>query len=450
LFELSPIAKVFLMGNVTSLFLVTAGLMVGCGDDTSVTGGSPAGGNNTGGENTGAGNTGGTNPGGGDVGGNGAGNVGGEGPGGFGPGYSCDDPSGALPALTLTEVADLSQVIQIKSPPGAPDKLFLVRQNGEIHILESGAVLPTMFIDVGDIIQAGGEEGLLGLAFHPDYATNGRFFLHYSADGGGASTVTEFAVSADPNVAIATPGQLVIQHPTAQGNHNGGAVEFGNDGFLYISMGDGGAQGDPGCDAMNPANLLGKIMRVDVDGTAVADGYPAAAGNPGGTKFFHTGFRNPWRMSFDSCSGDLYIGDVGQGQYEEIDVVTEAAGAQNCGWPVREGMHDYGGYDGSCINPPLAPLEPIAEYTHDGGACSVTGGYVYRGSTMPGLRGHYFFADYCTGEISLFRQTGGALVGAVADAGINGGNVSAFGQDGNGEVYVADHSGTVYKIEEAL
>jgi glucose/arabinose dehydrogenase len=437
------------MRKVTSLFLVTAGLLgFGCGDDTA-TGGSAPGGGNTGGENTGAGSTGGNDTGG--SGGEGAGtsggnNPGGGGPGGMGPGFSCDDPTGEPPALALTEVADLSQVIQIKSPPGAPDKLFLVRQNGTIRIYENDALVETPFIDVSDLIQAGGEEGLLGLAFHPDYAANGRFFLHYSADGGGASTVQEFAVSADPNVADPAPVQLVIQHPTAQGNHNGGAVEFGNDGFLYISMGDGGAQGDPGCDAQNPANLLGKIMRIDVDGTANADGYPAAAGNPGGNKFYHIGFRNPWRMSFDSCTGDLYIGDVGQGEYEEIDVITQAAGAGNCGWPIREGMHDYGGYDGSCVNEPAAPLEPIAEYNHGGGKCSVTGGYVYRGSEMPGLRGWYFYSDYCTGETWMVRASDGVVVDAVQDAGITPGNVSAFGQDGNGEVYVSDIGGTVYKI----
>jgi len=346
-------------------------------------------------------------------------------------------------------------VVQIKSAPGAPDRLFIVSQDGQIYIFEDGALRDTPFLDVGGVIRGGtgSEEGLLGLAFHPDYPSNGRFFIHYSsADDSGASTVMEYQVSDDPLVASAEPVQLVLQHETDQLNHNGGAVEFGNDGYLYVSLGDGGAQCDPGCDAMNPDRLLGKISRVDVDAAPAADGYPAAPGNPNGAKWYHDGLRNPWRMSFDACTGDLYIGDVGQDTYEEVDVATAAAGPLNFGWPIREGMHDQApssceGYDGSCIDPPATLVDPIAEYSHGEGV-SVTGGYVYRGSQMPGLRGFYFYGDYQTGFVRILRAEGGALVEGPTDTDVSVDGLTSFGQNGNGEVFAGSADGSVYQIVE--
>ncbi|MEJ7729814.1 MAG: PQQ-dependent sugar dehydrogenase [Polyangiaceae bacterium] len=432
--------------------------LAGCGSDeqdgtagaASSTAGSGGSGNASAGGSTssgGSGAVGGT----GAVGGGGAGNGGG-GAGG-GSAFDCDPPEGSAPPLKLTPVVEsgLQGAVFVTVAPGDNSHLYVVEQAGRVRIIENGAVLDPPFLDVAGMIQSGGEEGLLGLAFHPGYAENGRFFVHYSASQGGDSTVMEFKRSADPLVADAAPVQLVLQHPTAQSNHNGGAIELGPDGFLYIALGDGGAQGDPGCDAMNTANLFGKITRVDVDGAADANGYPAAPGNPDGAKYYHIGLRNPWRLSFDACTDDLYIGDVGQNAWEEIDVVPPAAGAQNFGWPVREALHAYGGYDGSC------PVEsgftdPVAEYPHTQQRQfqSVSGGYVYRGSAIPGLRGTYFYADYVTGEIYSFVLAGGAATNPqVLTADLEAGfHVSSFGQDHQGELYVVDYtSDRILKIE---
>lgn len=415
---------------------VMAGLLVAaCGDDTSSGGGA------TGGAGTGAGNAGGA----------GAGNTGGSGGGvgAMGPGFSCDASTGTPPALKLTELTSgLDFPVQAKSAPGQPDRLYIVEQSGRVQIFENGALLPTPFLDVSDSIAFNGELGLLGIAFHPDYAQNGRFFIHASEAGSLDSVVTEYKRSdANPDVADTAPVGEVLRHYTDQENHNGGAVEFGGDGFLYISLGDGGAQGDPGCDAQNTSNLLGKISRIDVD----AAGYPAAPGNPDGAKYFHIGMRNPWRISFDACTSDLYIGDVGQNEWEEIDVAPASAGPQNFGWPMHEGLHDY---PGDCANPPANPVDPIAEYAHfattatcGNGAGSVSGGYVYRGSAIPSLRGTYFYGDFCTGTIWSLKYQNGAVVSPAADAGINQPTLSAFGQDGNGEVYALSLGGSLSKIE---
>lgn len=431
------------MRNTVLCLLLTLGI-TGCGDDTG-SGGSGA--SAAGGDGQGAGSTGG-------------GPVGGGGSGGgpiVGPGFSCDPATGSPPTVDITQVTSVpGTVVQIKSAPGAPDRLFIVSQDGQIYIFEDGALKETPFLDVSDIIRggSGSEEGLLGLAFHPDYATNGRFFIHYSSNAdSGASTIMEYAVSDDPLVASNQPVQLVLQHETDQLNHNGGAVEFGNDGLLYISMGDGGEQCDPGCDAMNPDRLLGKISRVDVDATPTDTGYPAASGNPNGAKWYHDGLRNPWRISFDACTGDLYIGDVGQDTYEEVDVATTAAGPLNFGWPIREGMHDQepsscAGYDGSCIDPPATFVDPIAEYSHAEGV-SVTGGYVYRGSQIPDLRGWYFYGDYETGFVRILRAEGGALVEGPNDTDAVVDGLTSFGQNGNGEIFVGAEDGSVYQIIEA-
>ena len=254
----------------------------------------------------------------------------------------------------------------------------------------------------------------------------------------------EYARSAsDPNLADPTPVQLVVQVPTDQGNNNGGALAFGSDGFLYISLGDGGAAHDPGCDAQSAQGLLGKILRLDVGLPPTASGYPAAAGNPTGAKHYHLGLRNPWRISFDPCSSDLYIGDAGQSAWEEVDVAPRTSGALNFGWPMREGMHDHA-HD--CVAPPSNLAEPIAEFAASNGACAMIGGHVYRGSAIPALRGMYFDGDYCSGSIYTLRYRNGTLVTSPTKRSINGGLISAFGQDGNGETYVVAHTGEVHRI----
>jgi glucose/arabinose dehydrogenase len=430
-------ATVHLMGRTSfSTTLAVLGLLAGpglaaCGDDT---GAGASGASGTGGS-AGAGGPG------------GGGNGGATGGGGDGAtDYSCEAPTGEPPALTLTQVAEVSSPVQAKSPPGSPELLFIAERGGVVHILEASGLRPQPFLDLSDIVlNDGGEQGLLGLAFHPDYTTNGRFFVHYSDANGGDSVVAEYARGADAFTANPTPVREVLRHYTDESNHNGGAVEFGPDGFLYISLGDGGAQGDPGCDALDPSNLLGKIVRLDVDASPAADGYPAAAGNPGGLKQYHVGMRNPWRITFDPCTGTLYVGDVGQNTTEEISVADASAGALNFGWPIKEGTADHGGYD-----PSGALVPPIAEYPHENAPLcngSVTGGYVYRGFNIPGLRGWYLYGDFCSGKIFRLRYESGSLTAQPVDAGIDLLALSAFGQDGFGEMYALELDGRVFRID---
>ncbi|MFO0618153.1 MAG: PQQ-dependent sugar dehydrogenase [Polyangiaceae bacterium] len=368
--------------------------------------------------------------------------------------FDCTDASGQVAGLKLTEVTtDVDTPVQAISAPDDPDRLYVVEKHGRIVILENGAVSQTPFLDIVSKVADNGEEGFLGLAFHKDYATNGRFYVHYSAKNNGDNVVEEYHRSdANHDVADPNPVKLVIRHTTAQSNHNGGAVEFGPDGFLYVSMGDGGAQGDPQCDAQlsmggdaggEPENLLGKISRFDIEAACDAQtGCPAAPGNPGGRKAYHVGFRNPWRMSFDACGAhDLFVGDVGQNTYEEVDQLPLGTAA-NCGWPYREATHDYGA-PGTCPAKPAGLVEPVAEYAH-GTRCSISGGYVYRSSAIPGLRGAYVYGDYCSGEV-FYKAPGGAPVTTTLNPGTN--RLGAFGQDGRGNVYVLDLSGRVLRID---
>jgi glucose/arabinose dehydrogenase len=452
--------------------VLTFGILA-CGDSGSTGGSGGTGATGAGGDGagptsggggsgaTGAGASGATGGGGSGAGATGGGGDGAGGIGAQGPGFTCDAAVGDAPELTFTEVVTgLSQPVLVRSPPGRPETLFIVEQGGRIKIFENGQVLATPFLNVADVIQAGGEEGLLGLAFHPEYATNGRFFIHYSNDGNGDSTIMEYKRSeADPNVADTTPVQLVLQIPTEQPNHNGGSIEFGNDGFLYIAFGDGGGSNDTDCDSQTLGdNLLGKIVRLDVNAAPDASGYPAAAGNPEGAKYFHIGLRNPWRMAFDACTGDLYIGDVGQGEREEIDVATPGAGALNFGWPLREGTFPFDNdpdpnEDTTCTNQPNNLVDPVTDYDSNNGNCSVTGGTLYRGTQIPGLRGAYFYGDYCSGQIFSLRAVNGALVGQPQFV-FQLSSISSFGNDGNGNVYVvllqvANEGGKVFRIDAA-
>ena len=366
--------------------------------------------------------------------------------------FDCTPTDGSSATLKRTTLVDsgIAHAIFVTSAPDDLDRLYIVTQDGKVFIYENGALLPTPFIDVSSLVDYDtAEQGLLGLAFHPDYANNGRFFLHFSNDAeSDDSTVAEFHRSADPHVAEPDVKQVVFQIPTQYGNHNGGMLSFGADGYLYINIGDGGAGGDPECDAekTDVDNLLGKISRVDVNGTPDADGYPAAPGNPNGSKYYHIGLRNPWRSSFDPCTHDLYIGDVGQGMYEEIDHVAEADGPLNFGWPFREGTHDFDHAD-TCPPNPGGLTEPVYDYTHNDG-CAVVGGYVYRSSAIPALRGTYFFSDNCSSTIWKGVPNGNGTLDVTTDDDLSvGGNVSSFGQDGRGNVYIVSLTGKVDKIE---
>jgi glucose/arabinose dehydrogenase len=327
------------------------------------------------------------------------------------------------------------------------DRLFIVEQGGRISIFQNGQLLKEPFLNISSLVSRGGnEQGLLGLAFHPKYAQNGEFFIDYT-DVKGDTMVARYHVLKDnPNVADPNSAKPVIQIDQPYANHNGGDVVFGPDGYLYIGMGDGGSAGDPQGNGQNPKALLGKILRLDVDN---GDPYAAPKDNPSvanpelAPEVWAMGLRNPWRFSFDRKTGDLYIADVGQNQWEEVDFQpADSKGGENYGWNIMEGTHNYSG-----ATIPEGLVMPFAEYSHAEGGCSITGGYVYRGKALPDLNGIYFFADYCSGKIwssyrddtgkwqtNLFMQTNYVI--------------SSFGEDAAGELYLLDHgNGAVYRLE---
>ncbi|HYT32045.1 MAG TPA: PQQ-dependent sugar dehydrogenase, partial [Thermoanaerobaculia bacterium] len=292
-------------------------------------------------------------------------------------------------------------------------RLFLTIQTGRILIWDGTSFLTTPFLDISSLISCCTERGLLSAAFHPHYATNGFFFVYYTRTAGNVTVARYTVSSGNPNLANPASGVvlLTIPHPT-NANHNGGQLQFGPDGFLYIGTGDGGSANDPPCNAQRDDVLLGKLLRVDVDqnvGSSPFYGIPPSnpflgAGLPL-DEIWAKGLRNPWRFSFDRMTGDLYIGDVGQDEREEIDVQPRAsAGGENYGWKIMEGTRCGDGGSSGCpagvpaCHSPVFQL-PIFEYDHSSGDCSVTGGYVYRGSAFPNLSGVYFYGDYCTGKL---------------------------------------------------
>lgn len=319
--------------------------------------------------------------------------------------------------------------------PDGSGRLFVIEKVGRIRIIESNELLETPFLDISDRVgSSGNEQGLLGLAFHPQYSDNGRFFVNYT-DLNGDTVIARFQVAADPNAADpASEVQLLAVDQPYQ-NHNGGVLTFGPDGYLYAGLGDGGSQGDPNENAENPGVLLGKILRLDVDS---ADPYTVPADNPFGSEVWAYGLRNPWRLSFDQATGDLYIGDVGGNQWEEIDFLPAGSqGGANFGWDHREGAHDFEG------GGPAGMIEPVAEYSHPEGGCSVTGGYVYRGS-MPEWNGIYLYGDYCTGMIwGLLNTDGGWQTRLLFDLDIT---ITSFGRAESGEIYLLSDNGGVFRL----
>ena len=318
--------------------------------------------------------------------------------------------------------------------------MFVVEQPGRIQVLAVGATAPSLFLDITSKVLAGGERGLLGLAFHPQYATNSRFFVNYTRQTDGATVIAEYHASADPTVTAASEIiLLVIAQPYA--NHNGGMIEFGPDGFLYIGMGDGGSANDPQNHAQNIDDLLGKILRIDVDNPAGGLPYSSPPGNPyvgktGRDEIFAVGVRNPFRFSFDrGGTRQLYVGDVGQSALEEVDIVTVGG---NYGWRVYEGNQCTNLDPLLCI--PANFVAPILQYDHSGGRCSIIGGYVYRGAAAALPAGTYVFGDFCTGEI--FSRAGSAP-NLLLDTSLN---ISSFGEDEAGEIYVVGLGGTLHRI----
>jgi glucose/arabinose dehydrogenase len=362
--------------------------------------------------------------------------------------------------------------------PGDASRLFVVEQRGRILILDLGTntVLGTPFLDIDSrVTNTGNERGLLGLAFHPNYASNGLFYVNYSRTSDGDTIVAEYEVTANPDVADFNSERILLTINQPQTNHNGGWVGFSPlDGYLYIAMGDGGNFCDTGSGHTAgignsqdiTANLLGKMLRIDPTGGVP---YAVPSDNPfvgidGDDEIWAYGLRNPWRSSFDSATGDLYIGDVGQDLREEVDYQNAASvGGENYGWRCREGNAcSTAGASGcpattGCTCPAAQPslTAPIHDYTHTGnpGVCTVIGGYVYRGGTFPQLGGRYFFADFCSGDIWSFRVIDGVKTGfrsfesdfSPSIDGFNIGSIQSFGEDANGELYIVTSS-AVFKV----
>ncbi|MCP3920522.1 MAG: PQQ-dependent sugar dehydrogenase [bacterium] len=367
-------------------------------------------------------------------------------------GLTALSPLAASQNLTTERIAvGLSSPLYCTSPAGDFNRLFVCEQStARIRIIDlnTNTTLAAPFLDLGPVASGGGERGLLGLAFHPDYMTNGRFFASYT-DNGGTSRVVEFNASPPTsNTATATPVATIFSLSQPFSNHNGGCIQFGpNDGMLYIGMGDGGSGGDPGNRAQNLSTNLGKMIRLDVD--IAAPHIPP--GNPFGDAIWAYGVRNPWRFSFDRANGDMYIADVGQNAIEEVSFQPAAStGGENYGWRCYEGNNPYN--TGGC-DPMNTMTFPIHTYTHSQG-CSITGGYVYRGSALPSLQGTYFFSDYCTSRLWTFRYDGATLTDFMdrtaeldpPNANIN--SVSSFGEDASGELYIVDSGGEIFKIVE--
>lgn len=328
-------------------------------------------------------------------------------------------------------------------------RLFIEDQEGRIWVMIDGQLQAEPFLDVRSLISRdANERGLLGLAFHPQYVENGFFFINYT-DRSGNTVVARYTVSADsPSVADADSALTLLNIRQPYPNHNGGYLGFGPDGYLYIGMGDGGSAGDPDYNGQTPSTLLGKILRIDVDNPAGDKAYGIPTDNPYtinpllAPEVWAWGLRNPWRMSFDRETGDLYFGDVGQNQWEEVNFQpADSPGGENYGWNIMEGSYRY---SGEPVKDGLVP--PFAEYSHAEGGCSVTGGYVYRGEMLTDLTGVYLFADYCSGLVwSSYRDAADIWqTNLFLDTGMT---VSSFGEDEAGELYVIDHSGSIYRLE---
>lgn len=321
--------------------------------------------------------------------------------------------------------------------PDGSGRLFVIEKVGRIRVIENGSLIETPFLNIRDYVNSSSNEmGLLGLVFHPNYTQNGYFFVNYTGSGGD-TFISRFQVSDDPNIANPSSEVNLLRVNQPFANHNGGTLQFGPDGYLYAGLGDGGSAGDPFGNGQKTDVLLGKILRLDVD---TAQPYAIPASNPFGNEIWAYGLRNPWRISFDKLTGDLYIGDVGQNTYEEIDYLPAGSpGGTNFGWDYLEGRHDYEG------NPPAGLTGPVAEYSHAEGGCSVTGGYVYRGS-MTEWNGVYLYGDYCTGYVWGLIKSGDVWqVQLLFDTDVN---ITSFGQDDAGEIYLLGDNGGVYKLTQ--
>ena len=341
----------------------------------------------------------------------------------------------------------LQDALYVTAAPGQPGRLYVVQQRGTVRIIDHGRMLPKPFLDVSGLTASGGERGLLGLAFHPDYASNGRLYVDYTNTAGDTRVVEYTRATRDRVDPGSARTLLGIAQPFS--NHNGGDVAFGPDSMLYIATGDGGSGGDPQGNGQNTGSLLGKLLRIDVDGRSRGLEYGIPSDNPfasggGRPEVYSYGLRNPWRFSFDRTRGDLWIGDVGQGNVEEVDYRAKGRGrGANFGWNAFEGRSSF---KGAGAVRGAKPVPPVAQYTHASG-CSITGGYVYRGGQVPGLKGRYVYADFCSGRVWSLRAgpKPGGLREETGRLGQKLSNVTSFGEGLGGELYVLAN-GTLYRF----
>jgi glucose/arabinose dehydrogenase len=355
-------------------------------------------------------------------------------------------------ATVQVVVSGLSGALYVTAPPGDTGRLFVVQQGGRIRVIQNGTLLTAPFLDISGLVSTGGEQGLLSIAFHPSYGQNGFFYVDYT-DLIGDTRVVRYQVSSDSNVADATSGDTILAVDQPFANHNGGLLKFGPDGMLFVGLGDGGAAGDPFNHGQDSTTLLGSILRLDVNGVppyAIPADNPFAGHPSARPEIWAYGLRNPWRFSFDWITNELYIADVGQGVREEVNVrALSLGGGENYGWRIMEGT--------LCFNPPTGCNQtglvlPVYEYDHGPtGGCSITGGYIYRGTRVPDLVGRYFFADYCNGWVRSFRYTNGVVSDVrdhTPDFGTVG-NITSFGEDARRDLYIVTQGGTVYRIVAA-
>ncbi len=352
------------------------------------------------------------------------------------------------PSISLDPFVSVSDQITYLTHAGdGSGRIFLVEKEGRVRIIEQGRVHDDPFLDISDVVESrSSEQGLLSIAFDPDYENNGGFYVNYTSRAGdGDTAIARYQVSDDPNVADAASGQVILTIDQPAANHNGGQIQFGPDGYLYIGTGDGGSANDPWDNAENLGVLLGKMLRIAVQGQetyAIPHDNPFIERNDVRAEIWAYGLRNPWRFSFDRATSDLYIADVGQNKWEEVDFQSaQSVGGEHYGWDTTEGTHCFEPVDGCDAT---AITMPVAEYNHDQG-CSITGGYIYRGDIYPQLAGMYFYADYCTGTIWALRQENdGSWQNAVVfDSGLN---VASFGEDEAGELYILGLNGTVFRL----
>jgi glucose/arabinose dehydrogenase len=356
----------------------------------------------------------------------------------------------AIPDISLVLTAGgFSQPLGIAHAGDGSGRLFIVEQGGMVRIIRNGTVVATPFLNVSSLLKSiAGEQGLLGIAFPRGYGPGKNYlYTNYTGTQGvGDTVIARFQTTIDPDVADPASGQTLLTVVQPFANHNGGQLAFGPDGYLYIGMGDGGSGGDPFNNARNPLSLLGKLLRIDVQSQPI--GYLIPSTNPfaGNASYrpeiWALGLRNPWRFSFDRGTGDLFIADVGQNNYEEVNVQSIAsAGGENYGWNIMEGLHCYNA--ATCDRTGLTL--PVTEYDHSRGNCSITGGFVYRGREYPALQGVYLFGDYCSGSIWGMKRVETAVqIRVLLESGLL---ISTFGEDEAGNLYVADHrGGNIYKI----